>query len=318
MKLLVAGLQFGDEAKGKCSAHFCQEIDAKWSVKFNGANNAGHTVYGPDGKQHKFHYLTAGCLYGAKTVIDAGVALNLEAFKKEIEEVGIPIDLYISENVHLILPDHLEADKEGSKLGTTKKGVMYAYADRALRRGIRVTRPWLDEYEIDATIYRGLPPIPWWENAVYESSQAIMLDVDYGDYPFVTSSSIMPSMVHKIHTTIGVLKAYTTRVGDGPPFYEEVPGLSEKGAEYGVTTGRRRKSYWNDIDQLDYAISVVQPDEMVMTKIDILKDMSEIFVWKGGEKILIGNYDTYLNYMLERYPRITYLSDNPQGELIRL
>jgi adenylosuccinate synthase len=317
MLINVTGLGYGDEAKGRCSAWYGEKYNADWFVKYNGANNAGHTVY-KDGIKYALRHLPAGSLFGKKVIIDTGALINLPELKKELSELPYKVDLYISNNVHLILPEHLEADSQGSQVGSTKKGIAYAYADRALRKGIRVTQSWLDEYDIDAILYKGLPPFTTNDVVLFESSQGLMLDIDYGEYPFVTSSSILPSGVYKIDLRVGVLKAYTTKVGIHPTSYEEVPGLSEKGGEFGTVTGRRRQSYWNDVDELKFACSIVQPDEMVMTKIDILKDVPKIFIRKGGELLLIGNLDSYLNYMLENFPKIKYLSDSPQGELLKI
>jgi adenylosuccinate synthase len=144
-----------------------------------------------------------------------------------------------------------------------------------------------------------------------------MLDIDYGCYPYVTSSSVMPSSVHRIDKFIGVMKAYSTRVGDGPPYHPDIPEIREKGNEFGTTTGRQRKCTWNDLNDLDYAISIVQPDEIVVTKLDILKDM-EICVYKNGSLIKIGNLDTYKQFLLDSYPQIKWFSESPGCELIKV
>lgn len=314
MKTVVVGLTYGDEGKARVVGHFAQ--DCEWTIRYNGGGNAGHTVYDKQGKEHKLHYLSAGSVFEKKVAIDTGAVVNLADLKKEMDNIGYDVDLYISENVHVISKQHIENDAQGSGVGSTKRGIAYVYGDRALRKGHRVTQKDLDHYGIKATIYRGLPPIQDGESAVYEGAQGIMLDVDYGDYPFVTSSSVMPSMVHRIDRTVGIIKAYTTRVGDGPPNHPDISELRELGNEYGTTTGRPRKCMWNDIDQIRYAISVIQPDEIVVTKLDIVADMENICVYEDGEKQVIGNIDDYKQYLLDTFPQIKWFSESPKGALI--
>jgi len=314
MKTAILGLTYGDEGKGRVSGCFVK--NAAWSVKFNGGGNSGHSVFDDDGNLHKFHHLTAGAAFGKKVAIDTGAVVDLNTLKGELENIGKEVDLYISENVHVVQPEHLEQDADGSGIGSTKRGISYVYADRALRKGKRVTQEDLMKYGIRATIYRGLPPIAKDEDAVFEGAQGLQLDVDFGDYNFVTSSSIMPSSAHRIDKFVGVMKAYTTRVGDGPPYHPDMEDIRIAGNEFGVTTKRPRKTTWNDMDQLDYALSIVQPDEVVVTKLDILKDMKEICVYRDGELYTVGNLDSYKNFLLENIPQIRWFSESPKGDLI--
>jgi len=315
MKKVIFGLSYGDEGKARVVGYFAKQYD--WTIRFNGGGNAGHTVYDDDGKMHKLHYLSAGALFGKKVCLDAGSVVNLRDLKKEIDILGKDIDLYISENVHMISDVHLDKDASGSNIGSTKKGIAYVYADRALRRGDRVTKAALDDHEVDAAIYRGLPPIAKSESAIFEGAQGIMLDIDYGDYPYVTSSSVMPSSAHRIDSFTGVMKAYVSRVGDGPPNHPDIEMLRAAGNEFGTTTGRPRKCTWLDVDDITYAISITQPDEIVVTKLDILEDM-DINVYKSGELFNIGNLDNYKNFLLETFPQIKYFSESPKGDLIEV
>jgi adenylosuccinate synthase len=171
--------------------------------------------------------------------------------------------------------------------------------------------------ELPFKTYRGLPPIAENESALFESAQGIMLDVDYGCYPFVTSASVFPSSLHKIEKRVGVMKAYTSRVGDGPPNFPDLPWLSEKGSEIGTTTGRKRKCYWLIKNDIDYALSVFKPDEIVVTKLDILQDV-DIKVWDNSKELSIGNLDSYKDYLLETFPMIKHFSESPDGDLINL
>lgn len=323
MNTLIVGIQYGDEGKGRVSAELGK--DADWFVRFNGGPNAGHTVW-HEGKEYKLHHLPAGAVLGKKVALDAGMVIDSGKLKKELESLNYKTKLYIHRNVHLIQPEHKTKDWDGSNVGSTKSGISYVYADKALRKGVRVrdqisfladlNGPFLNAKENTWSIYKGLPPVEPHESAIYESAQGIMLDVDYGHYPYVTSSSVFPSSLHKIDKRVGVMKAYTTRVGDGPPYFEELDWLSRKGKEFGTTTGRKRKCYWLILDELDYALDLYKPDEIVVTKTDIMKDVYDIRVIENSEYRTIGSYDSYINFLLERFPKIKWLSDSPHGPLV--
>jgi len=315
MKTLVVGAQYGDEGKARVVGYFAKNCD--WTIRFSGGGNAGHTVYDDNGVEHKLHYLAAGCVFGKKVAIDTGAVVNLEDLSNEINKQE-KVNLFISKNVHTITKTHIMKDSKGSGIGSTKKGIAYVYGDRALRKGHRITQEDLDEYGIKATLYRGLPPIAEKESAVFESAQGLMLDIDYGDYPYVTSSSVIPSMAHKINKTVAVMKAYCTRVGSGPPYTPDIENLRITGNEFGTTTGRPRNCHWNDIDQLKYAFSILRPDEIVVTKLDILNEMNSISVYENGNLKSIGNVDNYKNFLLETFPKIKYFSESPKGDLIQI
>lgn len=312
MNTLVVGLQYGDEGKGRVAHVLSQKHD--WAIRFNGGPNAGHTVY-HNNKKHKLHHLPAGSVLGKKVALDTGMVINLETLMKECEVAGVdPATLHVSENVHVIQPRHISSDADGSDVGSTKRGIAYVYGDRALRKGKRIGDI---AAEVPFKVYRGLPPIKSGETALFESAQGIMLDVDYGHYPYVTSSSVFPSSLYKIEKRVGIMKAYTSRVGDGPPNFPELPWLGEKGDEVGTTTGRKRKCYWLIVDDLQYALSIYKPDEIVVTKLDILEDV-EIKVWHNKKEVIIGSLTSYKDYLLSMFPQITHFSESPDGDLIKI
>lgn len=331
MKTAVIGLSWGDEGKGRVVGHFSKDYD--WAVRFNGGGNAGHTVYDEQGRKFKLHHIPCGAVYGKKVALDTGMVINMQTLEEEVtmlKDAGINPDIYISENVHRVTKDHIEADSNGSGVGSTKRGIAYVYADRSLRRGLRMGKS-LNQMSgderhkilapnkgIDYNLYKGLPPIKPGESAIYEGAQGIMLDVDYGHYPYVTSSSMMPSMAHKIEKTIGVMKAYTTRVGDGPPYQDDIEEIRERGQEYGTTTGRPRRCHWNDMDQLEYAFSIVQPDEVVVTKLDVLDGMKNICVYESNKCREIGDLDSYKHFLMYRFPQIKWFSESPDGEMTKV
>jgi adenylosuccinate synthase len=319
MKTLIVGLQYGDEGKGRVSAYYGK--DADWFVRFNGGPNAGHTVY-HEGKKHSLHHLPAGSVMGKKVALHAGMVINPKTFIEECEKLNWSFPMFISGDVHLISDDHLDKDSNGSGIGSTKRGIAYVYSDRALRKGKRVADSkefvnLLKGHGNYLHIYKGLPPVEAGESAVLESAQGLMLDVDYGAYPYVTSSSVLPSTAHKVSKTIGVMKAYVSRVGDGPPNHPDIEELRLAGQEFGTTTGRPRKCTWLDLNDINYAISIAQPDEIVVTKLDVLENMN-IGVYKGNELYTIGSLDNYKNFLLETFPQIKYFSESPKGDLIEV
>lgn len=310
----IIDLQYGDTGKGRVSAFYREEHD--WFVRYSGGPNAGHTVY-KDGVKYALHQLPAGALFGKKIALDTGMVLDLNILKKEIDSLPSPPDLYISSNVHVIQDSHIEKDSSGGNCGgSTKRGISYVYSDRADRSGVRVTEGLLFKHGIEATVYKGLPPFADEESVLFESAQGIMLDIDYGCYPYVTSSSVFPSSVHKIDHKVAVMKAYTSRVGAGPPNFPEEKWLSELGGEIGTTTGRHRKSYWLIADEIDYALSILQPDEIVVTKLDILQDVSEIKIYENGEARTIGDIHEYKKFLIARWPKIKWFSESPHGPLV--
>lgn len=314
MNGLVVGLQYGDCGKGRVSAYFLEKNNYDWSVRFNGGPNAGHTVY-RDNIKYALHHLPAGAVMNKKIALDAGMVINLATLKKECEKIELNIsDLHISENAHMITNEHLERDSDGSGVGSTKRGIAYAYGDKALRKGIKFKHY---EHSSKLNLYKGLPPIQPNESALYESAQGIMIDVNYGCYPYVTSSSVFPSVIHNIDHRIGVMKSYTSRVGDGPPNYEPVKELTVAGDEYGTTTGRPRRCTWLVVEEVKYALSLLRPNSVVVTKLDVLEN-ADINVWNNGELINIGSLDNYKNFLIETFPEINYFSESPKGDLLEI
>lgn len=315
MNSVIVGLQYGDEGKGRVSGYFVKDYD--WSIRFNGGPNAGHTVY-RDGVKYALHHLPAGAVFGKKVALDSGMVIDIDILYEECKTIKNPYTLYISNNVNMIKPEHKENDINGSGIGTTKRGIAYAYSDRALRKGWRaVDFPQMTN-DISTFGYDGLVPMLPGETALLESAQGIMLDVDYGCYPYVTSSSVLPSIVHKVTKTIGVMKAYVSRVGDGPPYTDDIPELRDAGAEFGTTTGRPRKCTWFSLKDIDYALSIVRPDEIVVTKLDILDSIRPKVYDMLGKLVTFESLDSYTNFLLERYPEIKWISNKPDGDLIKV
>lgn len=332
--LAVIGTQWGDEGKGKI-VHFLAE-KADWIARYQGGNNAGHTVvFGNE--IFIMHVLPSGVLYpDKKCIIGNGVVIDPAALVEEIdfiESKGLSTKgrLFISDIAHIILPYHCYLDglrEKTQKIGTTRKGIGPAYADKVARIGIRMTdflNPVIFEKLVKANIKNPLlsklnteeifDKYPGWrerlaeyvtdttmlvnqaidkgENILFESAQGTLLDLDFGTYPYVTSSNpvaggicvglgVGPTRIDKV---MGVVKAYTTRVGEGP-FPTELNNeignsLREKGKEYGATTGRPRRCGWLDGIILRYANLVNHFDALALTKLDVLDDLAEIKICVG-------------------------------------
>lgn len=361
---VVVGTQWGDEGKGKVVDLLGKHVDMV--VRYQGGNNAGHTVV-VNGKKTVLHLLPSGILNkDALCVIGPGVVLNPFVLFEEVEALekeGLQCDhLRISDRTQLLMPYHVRLDElieaRGGKykVGTTKNGIGPCYSDKYSRIGIRVCdlQDWdVFEEKLKSTleiknaeiekVYGGEPfdydemvaqfkvirekMLPMICDSVslvnealendkvvlFEGAQANMLDINYGTYPFVTSSSptsagvlegagVPPQSLTRI---IGVAKAYSTRVGEGPYITEllgdEGEALRQKGFEFGATTGRPRRCGWLDLPVVKQAVRINGLTDIAMTKIDILTGYDKIPVCVGYE--LDGKQIDYVPASLEVYGR---------------
>lgn len=342
---VVVGTQWGDEGKGKIVDVLAEKADL--IVRFQGGNNAGHTVV-VNGKKHVLHLLPSGVLHeDALCIIGPGVVCNPFVLLEEMETLekgGLSTDhIIISDRAQMLMPYHvvqdgLEEEANGNKIGTTKRGIGPCYADKYARTGIRFhefidfenfkvrlkecltfkNKLFTAVYGAEAMDYdkmvedfkaihsRIVPMIKETTHMVneaidqdkrvlFEGAQAAMLDINYGTYPFVTSSSptsagvtvgagVAPS---KISTVVGVVKAYSTRVGEGPFVTELLDEQGEwirtQGGEYGATTGRPRRCGWLDLLVVKHANMMNGLTDIVITKIDVLTGLETIKACIGYE-----------------------------------
>ncbi|TNC26084.1 adenylosuccinate synthase [Amycolatopsis alkalitolerans] len=338
--IVLIGAQWGDEGKGKATDLLGDRV--QWVVRYQGGNNAGHTVVLPDGENFALHLIPSGILtpgvtnvIGNGVVVDPGVLLDeLDGLEKRGVDTG---GLLISADAHLIMPYHVAIDKVterylGSrKIGTTGRGIGPCYQDKVARVGVRV-QDLLDEkifrQKVEAALEfknqvlvkvynrKALEPdqvadevlaagerfahriadtrlelnkaLERGETVLLEGSQGTLLDVDHGTYPFVTSSNptsggasagsgIGPG---RITTVLGILKAYTTRVGSGPfpsELHDEMgEHLRKAGGEFGVTTGRSRRTGWFDAVIARYAARVNGITDYFLTKLDVLSGLDRV------------------------------------------
>ena len=343
---IVLGAQWGDEGKGKMTDYLAEEADVV--VRFQGGNNAGHTVEVGD-RQYKLHLIPSGILYDNKlNVIGNGVVVDPKALFEEIgylEKEGVkvtPEKLIISDRAHLIMPYHRVLDilKEKARgkndIGTTGKGIGPCYTDKFERCGIRVcdllhedvfeeklrenikmkneyitkvlggealdAEEILVQYKqyaekigpfVKDTSVKVYDSIKEDKTVLFEGAQGMLLDIDHGTYPYVTSSNTTAGGVsngigvgpNMIKNAVGITKAYTTRVGKGP-FPTELENetgewIRTKGHEYGVTTGRSRRCGWLDLVIVKSAVRVSGLTSLAVTKIDTLAGLDKLKVCVG-------------------------------------
>ena len=337
---ILVGAQWGDEGKGKIIDFLTDEADIV--VRSQGGNNAGHTIV-IGGEKYVLHLIPSGILRRSKTcVIANGVVIDPVSLVGEIEGLrarGVKVakNLLISDAAHIVLPYHRSLDelrenqKGRNKIGTTKRGIGPAYADKASRTGLRMgdlLRPdvfkaklalrikenntllkshgmaalngkkILEDYMAAAEVLKPFitNTVVFLNNALqlkskmlFEGAQGTFLDIDHGTYPFVTSSNTTAGGActgsgippHRIDSVMGVMKAYTTRVGEGP-FTTEDEGLTDKlhamGREFGATTGRPRRCGWFDAVATRYSAMVNGIDQISITNLDGLDGVENIRV----------------------------------------
>ena len=342
---ILVGLQWGDEGKGKIVDHLAKNYD--WVVRYQGGSNAGHTVY-IEGEKFVLHMIPTGILRpDCKVVIAAGCVVNPSELLEEIEgleKLGIDLEgrLFISDKCHVTTETHLEEDKENQlKFGSTGKGIGPTYRDKVYRKGIRFR-----EYMLDGDFRKTLGYSPKFidspldnyitnteellrdvidrgERVLLEGAQGTLLDLDYGTYPDVTSTSCvaqyapvgsgLPLSLFSSTQVYGVVKAFATRVGTGP-FPSEIldEDLSNHirtiGGEFGATTGRPRRIGWLDLDLLKRECRLNGVTGIFLTKLDTLSELDEIYTRHDGKNIIFKDNPE----MLSGYGPIEYYEDLPQ------
>lgn len=345
--LAIVGAQWGDEGKGKITDLLGQKCDVV--VRYQGGNNAGHTIIVGD-KKIVLHLIPSGILHDhCVSVVGHGVVFDPEAFKAELEDVlnsgckVTPEKLKISENCSVItmynrLLDGQREAKGPVKIGTTGRGIGPAYEDKISRKGLKLKdllnkehltnklRANMIEKEIlFKTLYNcefpsieeeaerlfelGKIVAPYLtdtfsfldksiqenKKVLYEGAQGVLLDIDYGSYPFVTSSSTSTGGIYTgaglpgkhIEEVLGITKAYLTRVGEGPfpteLFDDKGEFIQQKGGEFGATTGRKRRCGWIDLPLLKYTVKASNITSIALTKLDVLSGIDDIKICTGYE-----------------------------------
>jgi len=337
--IVIVGMSWGDEGKGKFCDYLAQEADIV--VRFNGGSNAGHTIVS-EGIKFKFKLIPSGAVMEKEIIIGNGCVIDPEILIEEIdtlEKLGKSVNLKISSTAHVVFPFHKTVDgleetyKEKYKAGTTKRGIGPAYSDKASRYGIRIYDllnsekfkqklrnlfelkkkivklyggVWdfefdkmfkqyieygkkIEKYVIDTAFYLN-NQIDAGKKVIFEGAQGALLDIDHGMYPFGTSSNadalgvcagtgVPPKKISKI---VGIIKAYTSRVGDGPLPTELTDKIGEQireqGHEFGTVTGRPRRVGWLDLFNLKYSLMINGVDYLIISLLDALEDINPLYI----------------------------------------
>lgn len=277
---ICVGLSWGDEGKGKIVSQLSNQYD--FVCRWAGGNNAGHTIY-VNGNKYATHLIPSGVFHGIPSIIGPGCVIHKESFFDEInylQKNGFDTKLVkISPKAHIITQEHIEEDKQkyNKVLGTTAKGIGTCYSDKYARKGIRIQdrKEEFKEYIWDEKLFG---------KVLCEGAQGFWLDIDYGNYPYVTSSSCLPHSActlgfapQKIRNIFGAVKMYDTRVGKDPDFSDdllcnqELMTLAQEGNEYGTTTNRARLVNYLNLDKLISAIEVSGTTELIISKVDIVE-----------------------------------------------
>ncbi|OUW11033.1 MAG: hypothetical protein CBD26_03855 [Candidatus Pelagibacter sp. TMED166] len=292
---VIVDLQYGDSGKGKVAHHLCKINDYTHVVRYNGGCNAGHTIY-HEGKKFVTHHIPCGVFHGIRSVIGPGCVVNIEQFNKEVdelEEAGFDVKnlIKIAANAHIITDFHMAQDAKDNTIGTTKRGNGPAYRDKYARKGVRAFEvPELHGYLVD--MYSEIHDNPEFNEVkiLFEGAQGFGLDIDWGDYPFVTSShctvggAILNGVPPKsIRDVWGVAKVYETYVGEKP--FEGTDDIFSKireiGEEFGATTGRPRQINWMDMDSLKMALAINGVNRLVFNKADVLEEVQKWCIYSG-------------------------------------
>lgn len=335
---IVFDVVAGDASKGKVAGHLASFKAASsgvlrtekkhydYSCRYNGGQNAGHTIF-KDGVKYKTHIVPAGVFHGIKSVIGPGCVVNLDGLIEELnylEADGFNTDLIkISPMAHIVTEEHIEFDKANlaGKLGTTSKGIAPAYAAKYARTGQRFesligqdelitfkvghnTRCWSD-YLFEGQLYG---------NILCEAAQGFYLDINWGNYPFVTSSETLPYAAcslgfspKKIRNMYAVAKAYDTRSGTDDANYPdslfdnpELDLIGQVGQEIGTTTGRRRKVNYMNLDRLIFALNTAGGNKLIISKCDILEQVGIFRLFYHGERRSFVSLDTMKEFITDR------------------
>jgi len=298
----------GDEAKGKITSHLAGTGEYDLVARWAGGNNAGHTVF-KDGEKYKTHLVPSGVFYGIPSLVGPGCVLHPESFQGELDYLsdnGFDTSLVkVHPNCHIVTEEHISSDKKNlaSKLGTTSRGIAPVYAAKAARSGILakevLSKNLLWDSELQGRI-------------LCEGAQGFWLDIDHGNYPYVTSSVTLPYGAcsigfppQKIRNIYGAAKIYDTRSGEDPLFPSSLlddpflKRLANLGKEYGVTTGRRRKVQWLDVERLIQSINITGATHVIISKCDVIDELG-IYKVLDEKEIELKDLNDLLNHVRSR------------------
>jgi len=295
---IVIDLQAGDTGKGKVSHHLAKHNSYDYVLRFNGGANAGHTIY-HEGQKVVTHQVPVGVFYNIPCIIGPGCVVNIPALADEIhmlKKLGFETTIYIDKRCHVTSRAHIAEDGQDDKIGTTRQGIGPTYRDKYARTGQRlgdvvkfndVTQPYsvIDIAQYFFQLDRQL-------HVLCEGAQGFQIDIDWGDYPYVTSSHCTTGAValngvapRTWRNVYGVMKAYETYSGFKTHYTEDTSifsAIQEVGQEFGATTGRKRQVRWLHVDDVVQAMHVNDVTDLIINKIDVLEEVGVFGVVHRG------------------------------------
>jgi adenylosuccinate synthase len=304
---VIVDLQAGDTGKGKVAHAIAKNYDMV--LRYNGGANAGHTVY-HNGQKIVTHQVPIGVIFGIPSIIGLGCVVNIEELVKEIRTLqtqGIYTEglVFVDKRAHVVGREHLEEDSLDLKIGTTRQGIGPTYRDKYARKGIRIG-------DIDTSSIIDFKVCDLYEilhtgkekRILCEGAQGFQIDIDWGDYPYVTSSHCTVGSAilngippHRIADVIGVMKAYETYSGFKSTFQDEndpiLNKIQELGGEFGATTGRKRKVRWLNLDGVIQAININGVTKLIINKADVLE---QVGVFKYTHEGKTYEYDRLIEF----------------------
>jgi adenylosuccinate synthase len=330
----IVDLQAGDTGKGKVAHAIAKDYDLV--IRYNGGANAGHTVY-HDGQKIVTHQVPIGVLFGIPSVIGLGCVVNIQKLIEEIRQLnsqGIFTEglILIDKRAHIVTDTHIEEDSLDLKIGTTRQGIGPTYRDKYARKGTRIgdinTSMYTDFKVVDIYDILHVNRVP--RRILCEGAQGFQIDIDWGDYPYVTSSHCTIGSVllngippQKLRKVIGIMKAYETYSGFKTTFQDEndadLEKIQEAGGEFGATTGRKRKVRWLNLDGVIKAINVNGVTELIINKLDIMDEVGVFKLVRDGKLMQFetmerfkAEVETTINLYTTSVQRIVW-STTPNG-----
>ena len=313
---VVLGMQYGDEAKGKVTHYLASNNNYTHVMRWGGGCNAGHTII-HNGQKLVTHLVPVGVLHGIKSIVGTGCVLNVDYFLKEIkylENAGVQItgNLFVAENVHITTSAHLEEEANEVKVGTTRRGIGPTYRDKVARKGLLAKHvPELSKYLID--VYEEFHNTNENIRILCEGAQGFGLDVNWGDYPYVTSSQCALSGVfqnaispHWIRDVWGVGKIYETYVGAKQFEPSEIifQRIREIGEEYGATTGRARQCNWLNLNELIKAVKINSCNNLVINKMDVMRKVGHWKLYHDNKLLSFTKEQHIKSYILDNVKNV--------------
>ena len=313
---IVVDLQAGDTGKGKVTHHLAKHNKYDAIVRYNGGANAGHTIY-HKGQKVVTHQVPVGVFYNIPSIIGMGCVVNLPKLVDELnmlKHLGFTAPIYIDRRCHVTTQQHIDEDGTDTKIGTTKQGIGPTYRDKYARKGQRI----LDYLKINSShsLYQIIDVYDYFFrtktelNILCEGAQGFQIDIDWGDYPYVTSShctvgsvalnGLPPSTWRNIY---GTMKAYETYSGfkthytdDSDPVFQQI---QEVGQEFGATTGRERQVRWLKLDDVIQAMYINGITDLVINKVDVLDAVGQYGVTWDGRTHLFQTRPEFMRFVEE-------------------